>query len=66
MVFEKPADSEQIYRYWLSEVFVAVGVVTILGKMELFWALCRCGVGIAWGVERWGRENRDWRSSRLP
>ena len=32
----------------LAQGFAAGGVVTISGKMDLFWALCRGGVEIGW------------------
>jgi hypothetical protein len=43
----KLADSGQNYHLALAQGFAAGGVVTISGKMDLFWALCRGGVEIS-------------------
>jgi hypothetical protein len=57
MVWEKLADSGQKNPCATTQGFAAVGIVTISGKMEIFWALCRGGVEI--GVRGGGkREER--------
>jgi hypothetical protein len=49
------ANSVQTYDFALTEVFTAVGLVTILGKMELFLPLCRGGVEIG----QWSRREKS-------
>jgi hypothetical protein len=74
MAFEKLPNSGQSYRLVSSQGFAVKGVVTISGKMELFWALCRGGVDVCqWslmqrlpsgdgeGAWRW---KMLWRASR--
>ena len=53
-VLAKLADSVQKYRSALAQGFAAGGVVTISGKMDLFWALCRGGVEIRGRLEAGG------------
>jgi hypothetical protein len=43
-VLVKSANSEQMIQMGATQEHAAGGVVTIFGKMELFWALCMSGV----------------------
>ena len=54
----KLANSGQNYRSTSAQGFAAVEVVTISGKMDLFWALCRGEVEI-WGRHR-SRHATKW------
>jgi hypothetical protein len=63
MLFTKPTNSEQKYRFPSSQGGVAVGVVTISGKMELFWALYSDGVEYCGSFHKLA--DQEWRQHFL-